>query len=107
MVGCELDLHMIASQGSNVVYDPLRKTVFMRIREPCTTAKIFANGRIVCKGAKSEEDSRLAARKYARIIQKLGFNVSLIFSFVLVVTRLQIGKCLLLIGPIYHGCSSS
>jgi hypothetical protein len=25
---------------------------------------------MVCTGAKSEEDSRLAARKYARIVQK-------------------------------------
>lgn len=31
---------------------------------------------MVCTGAKSEEDSRLAARKYARIVQKLGFQVS-------------------------------
>ena len=30
-------------------------------------------GKMVCTGAKSEEDSRLAARKYARIVQKLGF----------------------------------
>ena len=30
---------------------------------------------MVCTGAKSEEDSRLAARKYARIVQKLGFQV--------------------------------
>lgn len=29
---------------------------------------------MVCTGAKSEDDSRLAARKYARIIQKLGFE---------------------------------
>lgn len=28
----------------------------------------------MCTGAKSEDDSRLAARKYARIIQKLGFE---------------------------------
>ena len=27
-----------------------------------------------CLGAKSEDDSKLASRKYARIIQKLGFN---------------------------------
>jgi transcription initiation factor TFIID TATA-box-binding protein len=27
----------------------------------------------VCTGAKSEQQSKLAARKYARIIQKLGF----------------------------------
>ena len=34
---------------------------------------------MVCTGAKSEEDSRLAARKYARIVQKLGFPVSFHF----------------------------
>jgi len=45
----------------------------MRIREPKTTALIFASGKMVVTGAKSEEQSRLAARKYARIIQKLGF----------------------------------
>merc|ERR1712037_868801 len=45
----------------------------MRIREPRTTALIFSSGKMVCTGAKSEEDSRLAARKYARIVQKLGF----------------------------------
>ena len=28
---------------------------------------------MVCTGAKNEEESRMAARKYARIIQKLGF----------------------------------
>ncbi|CAI5513914.1 unnamed protein product [Closterium sp. Naga37s-1] len=46
--------------------------VIIRIREPKTTALVFASGKMVCTGAKSEEQSRLAARKYARIIQKLG-----------------------------------
>jgi transcription initiation factor TFIID TATA-box-binding protein len=46
----------------------------MRIREPKTTALIFASGKMVVTGAKSEDDSKLAARKYARIIQKLGFT---------------------------------
>jgi transcription initiation factor TFIID TATA-box-binding protein len=46
----------------------------MRIRDPKTTALIFASGKMVVTGAKSEDDSRLASRKYARIIQKLGFN---------------------------------
>ena len=50
----------------------------MRIREPRTTALIFSSGKMVCTGAKSEEDSRLAARKYARIVQKLGFQVRLL-----------------------------
>ena len=48
--------------------------VIMRIREPKTTALIFASGKMVVTGAKSEDDSRLASRKYARIIQKLGFD---------------------------------
>ncbi|GJV81894.1 reverse transcriptase domain-containing protein [Tanacetum coccineum] len=60
--------------------------VIMRIREPKTMALIFVLARClscfithdnlliqVCTGAKSEQNSKLAARKYARIIQKLGF----------------------------------
>ncbi len=35
----------------------------MRIRDPKTTALIFASGKMVVTGAKSEEHSRLAARK--------------------------------------------
>jgi transcription initiation factor TFIID TATA-box-binding protein len=48
----------------------------MRIREPRTTALIFASGKLVVTGAKSEDDSKLASRKFARIIQKLGFGAS-------------------------------
>lgn len=50
----------------------------MRIREPRTTALIFSSGKMVCTGAKSEDLSRLAARKYARVIQKLGFQVKFV-----------------------------
>ncbi|KAG7157731.1 TATA-box-binding protein-like [Homarus americanus] len=58
----------------NAEYNPKRfAAVIMRIREPRTTALIFSSGKMVCTGAKSEDDSRLAARKYARIVQKLGF----------------------------------
>jgi transcription initiation factor TFIID TATA-box-binding protein len=46
----------------------------MRIRDPKTTALIFASGKMVVTGAKSEDDSRLGSRKYARIVQKLGFD---------------------------------
>jgi transcription initiation factor TFIID TATA-box-binding protein len=50
----------------------------MRIREPKTTALIFASGKLVCTGAKSEELSKIASRKYARIVQKLGFEARFI-----------------------------
>ncbi|CAK7237925.1 TATA-binding protein (TBP), partial [Sporothrix bragantina] len=46
----------------------------MRIRDPKTTALIFASGKIVVTGAKSEDDSKLASRKFVRVIQKLGFE---------------------------------
>lgn len=73
-MGVKLDLKKIALHARNAEYNPKRfAAVIMRIREPRTTALIFSSGKMVCTGAKSEEDSRLAARKYARIVQKLGF----------------------------------
>ncbi|KAG5639514.1 hypothetical protein H0H81_000659 [Sphagnurus paluster] len=71
---CRLDLKTIALHARNAEYNPKRfAAVIMRIRDPKTTALIFASGKMVVTGAKSEDDSRLASRKYARIVQKLGF----------------------------------
>jgi len=71
---CKLDLKKIALHARNAEYNPKRfAAVIMRIREPRTTALIFSSGKMVCTGAKSENESKLAARKYARVIQKLGF----------------------------------
>ncbi|CAD5224618.1 unnamed protein product [Bursaphelenchus okinawaensis] len=74
-LGTTLNLKEIATQARNAEYNPKRfAAVVMRIREPKTTALIFNSGKVVVTGAKSEVASKLAARKYARIIQKLGFN---------------------------------
>jgi transcription initiation factor TFIID TATA-box-binding protein len=45
----------------------------MRIRDPKTTALIFASGKIVCTGAKNPDLSKQAAKKYAKIIKNCGF----------------------------------
>ena len=75
-LGCQLDLKRIALQARNAEYNPKRfAAVIMRIRTPRTTALIFSSGKMVCTGAKSEEHSIQAARRYARVIQKLGFPV--------------------------------
>ncbi|KAI3383014.1 hypothetical protein SNEBB_000973 [Seison nebaliae] len=75
-LSAQLDLRKIAMNAKNAEYNPKRfAAVIMRIREPRTTALIFSSGKMVCTGAKSEEDSLIAARKYARIIQRLGFDV--------------------------------
>jgi len=74
-MGTKLDLKTITMHARNAEYNPKRfAAVIMRILNPKTTALIFASGKMVCTGAKSEENSRNAARKYARIIQKLGFS---------------------------------
>jgi len=48
--------------------------VTMKLRNPYTTASVWSSGKITCTGATSETTARTAARKFARAIQKLGFN---------------------------------
>ncbi|XVF56736.1 hypothetical protein PTKIN_Ptkin06aG0144300 [Pterospermum kingtungense] len=73
---CALDLKAIAFHAHNTEYNPRKfPWVTMRIKEPKTTARIFSSGEMVCTGAESEQQSLLAARRHARIIQKLGFDV--------------------------------
>jgi len=56
-------------KARNAEYNPKRfAAVIIRLRDPKTTALIFASGKMVCTGAKSENESLLAARKYARMI---------------------------------------
>jgi len=49
--------------------------VSMKIRRPYTTASIWSSGKITCTGATSEAQAKIAARKFARSLQKLGFQV--------------------------------
>ncbi len=73
---CILDLREIALKAKNAEYNPSRfAAVIMRIKEPKTTALIFSSGKMVCTGARNEEESRLASRTFAKIILKLGFPV--------------------------------
>eukprot|EP01084_Bolivina_argentea_P269783 458589_1 len=73
-VACRLDLKEIVTRSRNSEYNPKRfAAVVMRIREPKSTALIFQTGKIVVTGARSEDKAWIAARKYARILQKLDF----------------------------------
>ena len=47
----------------------------LRLKEPKTIALIFDSGRIVVTGAKNEEDSEKAAKKFAKIIRSVGYKV--------------------------------
>ncbi|KAK3688201.1 Tbp1 transcription initiation factor [Podospora appendiculata] len=73
---CLLDLNFLARNCRNVQYNKKRfHALIMRIRDPRTTALVFARGKIVVTGAKSQAMGHLAARKHMRALQKCGFNV--------------------------------
>jgi transcription initiation factor TFIID TATA-box-binding protein len=73
---CKLVLKTIALNARNTEYNPKRfAAAIMKIRNPKTTALIFSSGKMVCTGAKSEEDSKKAAKKYAKTIKNMGFDV--------------------------------
>ncbi|KAK4169708.1 TATA-box-binding protein [Cladorrhinum sp. PSN259] len=72
---CRIDLKLLGQHARNVEYKPSRfSALIMRIRDPRTTSLVFASGKLVLTGAKSEALARLATRKHARAIQKAGFN---------------------------------
>jgi len=73
-VRCHLNLRDIALNGLNVEYRKEHGMVTMKLRRPYTTASIWSSGKITCTGANSEDQARVAARRFARVLQKLGFN---------------------------------
>ncbi|XP_053673267.1 TATA-box-binding protein [Anopheles nili] len=74
-VRCHLNLHEIARNANNVEFRRENGMVTMKIRRPYTTASIWSSGKITCTGATSEHQAKIAARRYSRCLQKLGFNV--------------------------------
>jgi transcription initiation factor TFIID TATA-box-binding protein len=77
-IGLErIDLRDLALTRPFIEYNPFKfAAATMRISEPRTTALAFASGNMVCTGAKTEALSRLASRKYVRLLQKHDVPVS-------------------------------
>ena len=74
---CHLNLREIALQLKNAEYNPKRfSALIIKLKVPKTTGLIFSNGRIVCLGAKTEETSKKACRKLAKILKSLNYKVS-------------------------------
>ncbi|KAB7506714.1 TATA box-binding-like protein 1 [Armadillidium nasatum] len=74
-VGCHLNLRNIALTGKNVEFRKENGMVTLKLRRPLTTASIWSSGKITCTGSTSEDQARIAARRVARSLQKLGYNV--------------------------------
>lgn len=72
-----INLRNLALERPFIEYNPYKfAAATMRILSPRTTALAFASGNMVCTGAKTEDLSRLASRKYVRLLQKHGVPVS-------------------------------
>lgn len=102
-LNCKLDLRSIALRARNAEYNPKRfAAVIMRIRDPKTTALIFASGKMVVTGAKSEKASKIASQRYAKIINKLGFNAQFTeFKIQNIVSSCDLKFCIKLEGLAY------
>ena len=77
-LGCPINLKEIALQAQNTQYFPNKFSgLIMRIKEPKATALIFSTGKMVCLGAKTEEESKNACRKFGKILKNLNYPISL------------------------------
>ena len=77
-LGCPINLKEIALQAQNTQYIPNKFSgLIMRIKEPKATALIFSTGKMVCLGAKTEEESKNACRKFGKILKNLNYPISL------------------------------
>jgi len=76
-LGTELKLEEIATRARNAEYNPRRfRAVIIRIREPKTTALVFRSGKVVVTGAKSEADSRMAAKRFGAIVKQTAKTIT-------------------------------
>jgi len=67
-----LNLRDIALKTKHVIYKRDQGKIMMKIRKPNMMANIWSSGKIVCQGARSEDDAMKGARRFARILSKSG-----------------------------------
>jgi transcription initiation factor TFIID TATA-box-binding protein len=77
-----LDLKQIALKCRNTEFNPRRfGAVIMRLREPKATALIFSSGKMCVTGLKSIHNANLAAKRFAYIIDRIGFKCQQAIDF--------------------------
>jgi transcription initiation factor TFIID TATA-box-binding protein len=103
-LGVRLDLKKIALKCRNTEFNPRRfGAVIMRLREPKATALLFASGKIVISGCKSTHNATLACKKFAYIVERVGFQPKEFVDFKVqnIVGTLDVGFPIRLEGLVY------
>ena len=76
-LGEELDLQSIALALDGAEYEPEQfPGLIYRLKEPKTATLLFRSGKVVCTGAKSLDDVKIAVAKVAKQIEKAGIKVN-------------------------------
>jgi transcription initiation factor TFIID TATA-box-binding protein len=96
----QLDLNWLLSRCPFMEFDSKRfAAVVARLRKPKTTCLLFASGKAVCTGAKTESEARTACMKYVnlfcssgRSFRFIGFKIENIVSAVHCPFRLDLRK---------------
>ena len=70
-IGVTLDLKALVLRALNIEMRKGKAYAQMRLKNPSALANIYASGKVTVCGARSEGEAKEAARKFARVIQKI------------------------------------
>jgi transcription initiation factor TFIID TATA-box-binding protein len=77
-LGGELDLQAIALALEGAEYEPEQfPGLIYRLKEPKTATLLFRSGKVVCTGAKSLNDVKLAISKVSKQIEAAGVHIKI------------------------------
>jgi transcription initiation factor TFIID TATA-box-binding protein len=77
-LGEELDLQSIALALDGAEYEPEQfPGLIYRLKEPKTATLLFRSGKVVCTGAKSLEDVKVAINKVAKQVENAGIKITI------------------------------
>ena len=74
----DIPLEKMAATLSNTEYNPEQfPGLVIRIKEPKTSALIFSSGKIVCTGARTMDNVRLAIKKIIKSLEKINVKITI------------------------------
>ena len=74
----DIPLEKMAATLSNTEYNPEQfPGLVIRIKEPKTSALIFSSGKIVCTGARTLENVKLAIHKIIKSLEKINVKITI------------------------------
>ncbi|MFP4169566.1 MAG: TATA-box-binding protein [Methanomassiliicoccales archaeon] len=77
-LGEELDLQSIALALEGAEYEPEQfPGLIYRLKEPKTATLLFRSGKVVCTGAKSLDDVKVAIDKVAKQVESAGIKITI------------------------------